>query len=307
MGGGKLFTFDDVISPETWTEASMRKIFNFSNYESKNEWYTYPNLFKILKTAGYYTVWLSSQETSVFDETTAANYPKICDVYKFPEFLETSKIYNPGELKDEIILSWLDEQLPNIHEKNFYLLHLLGAHCSYNHRYTEIFNKFTPEDEFKGNGFDNETQREMRAAYDNATLYNDFIVDEIIKRFEDKNAIVIYVSDHGEEVGDVMDYFGHGILPWFSCSSGMLEIPFLIWMSEKCRAENPELEQKIAASVHRPYMTDDLIHTMLDILGIETEDYDPSRSVINEKFNASRPRRFQNAVYDKEKGLVAIQ
>ena len=35
--------------------------------------------------------------------------------------------------------------------------------------------------------------------YDNATLYNDSIVDQIVRRFANEDAIVIYVPDHGEE------------------------------------------------------------------------------------------------------------
>lgn len=307
MGGGKLFTFTDVITSEISTEASMRKIFNFYNYEAKNEWYTYQNLFNILKAADYYTTWISVQEYKSFGERASSIFSELCNEYKFPELVEADK---SSESKnkisgDALVLLWLDEELSKVHEKNFYLLHLVGTHYYYDHRYTEPFRKFTADDEFLGKGFDSYSQRDMRAGYDNAVLYNDFIVDEIIKRFEDKNAIVIYISDHGEEIYESIDFFGHGLAT--RVTNNILEIPFLIWMSEKCRAENPELEQKIAASVHRPYMTDDLIHTMLDILDIETEDYDPSRSVINEKFNASRPRRFQNFIYDKEKGLVAIQ
>ena len=43
-------------------------------------------------------------------------------------------------------------------------------------------------------------QRSVVADYLNATFYNDFIVDSIIRMFSDRNAIVIYFSDHGEEV-----------------------------------------------------------------------------------------------------------
>ena len=42
-------------------------------------------------------------------------------------------------------------------------------------------------------------QRNVLADYDNAILYNDSIVDAIISRFEDKEAIIIYMPDHGEE------------------------------------------------------------------------------------------------------------
>lgn len=119
----------------------------------------------------------------------------------------------------------------------------------------------------------------------------------------DKDAIVIYVSDHGEEVYDSLDFMGHaeGMM-----SRNMIEIPMLIWVSEKFSAARPELTQRIAASVHRPYMTDDIIYTVLDIAGIETEDYHPSRSVINPAFDASRPRIYSGHIYTKEAGFSAL-
>ena len=45
----------------------------------------------------------------------------------------------------------------------------------------------------------NEQRRSILADYDNAVLYNDSIVYQIVKRFENKDAIVIYMPDHGEE------------------------------------------------------------------------------------------------------------
>ena len=51
--------------------------------------------------------------------------------------------------------------------------------------------------------------RMLLADYDNATLYNDSIMAEVIKRFEKEDAIVIYMSDHGEEAfGNGMEIFG---------------------------------------------------------------------------------------------------
>ena len=87
----------------------------------------------------------------------------------------------------------------------------------------------------------------------------------------------------------------------------------IIWTSDIFRRSYPELEERIAASIHRPYMTDDMIHTLLDIMGIETEEYEPSRSVINPVFDASRPRIYASRpgiysgrIYTKEAGLVAL-
>ena len=54
-------------------------------------------------------------------------------------------------------------------------------------------------------------------------------------------------------------------------------------------------------------MTDDMIHTLLDIMSIETPEYDPAKSIINPKFDSSRPRIYSGMLYDKENGLHALQ
>lgn len=52
------------------------------------------------------------------------------------------------------------------------------------------------------------------------------------------------------------------------------------------------------SSVHRSYRTDDLMHTMFDILGIRTTHYDASRSVINDEF-IERERIYGGVPYRK--------
>lgn len=47
-------------------------------------------------------------------------------------------------------------------------------------------------------------------------------------------------------------------------------------------------------------MTDDMIHTVMDIADIKTAEFDPTRSIINAKFNDKRPRIFDGMDYDKE-------
>ena len=71
----------------------------------------------------------------------------------------------------------------------------MGGHGLYYNRYPYAFNKFKAEDIRLQIG---ERFREIVAQYDNALYYNDYVVDEIIKRFRDKETLVIYVPDHGE-------------------------------------------------------------------------------------------------------------
>ena len=56
------------------------------------------------------------------------------------------------------------------------------------------------------------------------------VVNEIINKFKDENAAVIYFSNHGEEIYEERDYMGHGgTTPYLKYQ---VEIPFMIWMSQ---------------------------------------------------------------------------
>ena len=294
--------FTDTISPHSYTNAVLKKMFTFCRYDSQSEWFTYATLFRILKEAGFHTLWLSNQEAQIGGNVVAL-YSRQCNTTKFTEAF-TDKYENLTSY-DGVLLPILDDAIrnENEHDKNFYFIHLMGTHGRYSMRYPLEYDKFTAEDE---GGFDgiSRSQKKIRAEYDNAILYNDFVVSEIIRRFEDKNAIVIYVSDHGEEVYDSMNFFSHNE---GTPSRYMIEVPFIIWTSQKFRQAYPELEERIASSVDRPYMTDDMIHTVLDIMGIETPEYDPSKSIINPNFDSSRKRIYAGMLYDKERGLHEIQ
>ncbi|MBQ6112381.1 MAG: phosphoethanolamine transferase, partial [Synergistaceae bacterium] len=228
-------------------------------------------------------------------------YPSMCDYAEFTEKLKDD-MYR-GTAYDEALLPILDKTLNTKHSKNFYLIHLLGTHFHYHKRYPENFSVFSYEQEHTKLKVISDSNKEIRARYDNAVLYNDYVVNEIIRRFENKNAVVIYISDHGEEVFDEVNFFGHvGFM-----TRGTVEIPFMIWVSDEFSQSYPELERRIASSVHKPYMTDDMIHTLLDIMSIETPEYDPAKSIINESFDITRLRIPEGYIYDKDTGVHALQ
>ena len=80
----------------------------------------------------------------------------------------------------------------------------------------------------------------------------------------------------------------------------MLEIPLVIWMSDAYRAKRPEKVAAIESALERPYMTDDMIHTILDLADVETIQYDKTRSVINDDFYAGRKRIANDRDYELE-------
>ncbi|MBR3051472.1 MAG: sulfatase-like hydrolase/transferase, partial [Selenomonadaceae bacterium] len=134
------------------------------------------------------------------------------------------------------------------------------------------------------------------AEYDNAVLYNDFIVDEIIRRFENKNAVLIYISDHGEEVYEGRDFAWHSVEE--EGNVHMIEIPALIWASKSFREHYPEKISAINAALDRPYRTDYLIHAILELMDIRTTSFDETKSIIYKNFQ-ERPRIYNGAPYSK--------
>ncbi|WP_289185083.1 sulfatase-like hydrolase/transferase, partial [Helicobacter japonicus] len=137
----------------------------------------------------------------------------------------------------------------------------------------------------------------------NATLYGDFILSEIIKRFERSDSIVIYFSDHGEEIYDFRNFIGHSDS---KISRFMVEIPFIIYVSDSFIQKHPQLYKRIQKAQNQKYMNDDLMHTLLDIAGISLNGYESQRSLLatNKAFLKSRMRKVGDKSnvkdYDKE-------
>ena len=142
-----------------------------------------------------------------------------------------------------------------------------------------------------------EEKRTVMAEYDDALYYNDYIVSSIIDKFRDSETLVIYLPDHGEAVYDDGGFNGH---IEENPSRHMIEVPMVIWASDSFKDKYPDKWKRIMVAVNRPYMTDDMIHTVLDLTDIRTEDYDPTRSIVNDMFNSQRPRIFNGMNYDTE-------
>ena len=100
---------------------------------------------------------------------------------------------------------------------------------------------------------------------------------EIIKRFENKEAIVFYLSDHGEEVFQTRSIFGHTSM---NPSRPMLEIPFYIWISPTFRKNHGEIISGLSQQTKKAYNTEHLIHTIMDICDIHSKDFNKDKSLL---------------------------
>lgn len=289
---GELGVFRDVISPHSTTIAVLSELFTFCDHESDKDWYEYHNLIDVMNAAGYKTHWLSNQESSGIWGNVAQIYAEHSKVHQFTRIRDSREDYG---ILDEELFPLIDKAMTErSDDKNFYVVHLMGGHGLYYNRFPYAFTKFT-KDDIKLDK--TEKQKEVIAQYDNALYYNDYIVSSIIDKFRDEETLVIYVPDHGEAVYDEAGFAGH---IEENPSRHMIEIPVIMWASNKFKEKYPEKWAAIQAAVNRPYMTDDMIYTVMDLIDVKTAEFDPAKSIINAQFNASRPRIFNGLNYDTQ-------
>ncbi|WP_318260884.1 phosphoethanolamine transferase [Selenomonas sp. WCT3] len=292
---GELAVFRDTISPQGATVAVLRELFTFHDVESDKEWYRYNNLIDVMRAAGYKTYWLSNQESSGIWGNVAQLFAGRSDVKRFTQLRES---HEDGGRLDEELFPLVDEALQQPAEKNFYVLHLMGGHGLYYMRFPYLFTKFTKDDIPAPQKDLSEEKRTEIAQYENAMFYNDFVVSSLLGKFQDKEAIVIYLPDHGETIYDNGSNFAGHVEE--NPNHQQLEVPLIFWASPKYREKHPQKWQAVCAAVNRPYMTDDMIHTIMDLLGIRTAEFNPAKSVINPKFDGGRKRIVRGKNYDTE-------
>ena len=159
----------------------------------------------------------------------------------------------------------------------------MGAHFKYENRYPDSM-----KTAFKSIESDRIlTQKQLiQDEYDRAILNTDYVITEIIKSVKKyaKHSAVLYVSDHGEELDD-LERLGHN--EDFATKS-MYDIPFFLWQSEAYKNDSI-----LFFDPNRKYMTDDLFHSLAEILEINANEVDFTRSIFSKYFQ-SRPRVILN-------------
>jgi len=190
-----------------------------------------------------------------------------------------------------------------LNPQSLYIFHLLGQHVSYKQRYPARQRHFRAADYEQLRPALSASKRSMLAHYDNATLYNDSIVDAICQRFEGEDAIVIYVPDHGEECYEPGRDFicrNHSAAIDADLAHYEFEIPLWIWVSHRYAEAHPEVFRQVIEARNRRLMIDALPHTLLYLAGIHTQWYRPEYDVLSPEYNENRPRLLKATTdYDK--------
>lgn len=182
--------------------------------------------------------------------------------------------------------------------RRLWIYHLWGQHFDPATRFPDTpGNKvFTASDyTFRSEPWLDESRRAVIADYDNATLYNDSVVCRILDAHAGRNAVVVYFSDHGDEVYDFRDAVGRVGVPddpaLAACHrSAIHDIPFVVWFSDSYMRNFPGRVDEVRAAALRPADIDHVGYALLRLAGISTPRYDPTRDFLvrSDSVSASR-------------------
>jgi lipid A ethanolaminephosphotransferase len=134
---------------------------------------------------------------------------------------------------DDLLLSGLTQRIrASPARKVFVVLHQSGSHGpAYNTKVPPAFERFRPVCDSVE--LSQCTPQSLLNAYDNTILYTDHVLGRaigLLKEMQGVGAALIYISDHGESLGEHGLYL-HGT-PMALAPDVQKEVPFLVWMSE---------------------------------------------------------------------------
>jgi lipid A ethanolaminephosphotransferase len=190
--------------------------------------------------------------------------------------LNAPGLCSEGRCLDEGLLQGIDRRLAQAQGTQLLVLHQLGNHGpAYFRRYPAAFARFTPacEDE----DLQHCTREQIVNAYDNALLYTDHVLAQLITQLQARadsvDSALLYVSDHGESLGENR-LFLHG-MPYAIAPDVQTKVPMVMWASpgfaQGVGLDLGCLRQRAQAGVSH----DHLFHTLLGLLDVTTSLYEP--------------------------------
>ena len=284
---GDLAVFDDVVSPADFTNRAMMSVFSLDSLSAN---FGAEPLFPMcFRRAGYATAFYDNQYFAG-KGTLFISDKKLSDLMY--------NVRNDVKYDYDMDMVAAMDKMPS---PSLYVIHLNGQHYDYRERYPESFARFTADDKAYAK-YGSMEERLAVAQYDNATLYNDYVIDGIIRKFGDGDCCVIYFSDHGEEVYDYRDFVGHGNASLTCKRDYQLRVPLLVWMSPTYRERRPEKSARVMEAVHLPVSIDDVPHLLLEMAGIDGGYLNPKRSVASPLYDKAHHRVVLGCVdYDRDR------
>ncbi len=263
-----VISYPNIYSEATYTNASLPHILTRADSLHPERAKTEPSFIELFNRLNYQTYWLANQSSS----NSFIYFMKECDSLIYAN--ANKSVYVFDKWTDEDLLPHFDRVLKDeVRDGQLIILHTIGSHWYYNAHYTSDFEEFLPT--AKSRIVSSNTSEEMINSYDNTVLFTDYFISEIIGRLKDKNALLIYLSDHGEALGEGGQWLHANEVEQAHNPA------CLLWFSDEYRLRYPERVQTAEFNREKVYRTDVLFHTILEGANIKWEFIDPSLSIFS--------------------------
>lgn len=281
---GNLFVFTDAISPYNMTTLAVKNMLSTNSISLHQSWNEYPLVMSIFRHAGF--------DVAMWDNQKSENS------VLFSDFSNNSLFYNkkmtastyhhlnkgPFDYDQQLVDTALTvKRNPG---STFTVFHLMGQHTLPLWRYPENDKNavFTADSIQRADL--NDYERQYIAEYDNATRYNDFVIGNIIQYYSQRNAVILYLSDHGDEVYDYRDVVGrtHEPVKQKQALKYQYEIPMILWCSDQFMNTHPTIMENVRRAILRPFSSDNVPQLLMGLSGIRSSFYEPKKDVLSNQY-----------------------
>ena len=267
-------SFGNVSSCGTSTASSLPCMFSHlgkRGFESRGG--DHENLLDLLQRAGLAVLWLDNQ----------AGCKGLCDRIPHAMASGPAPLCEAGECLDDALLLGLDSRLAALPAERrargvVLVLHQMGSHGpAYFKRSPANRKPFQPE--CTTNVLQQCAHEALINAYDNSIAYTDHVlaqsIDWLAQRRGDYDGALLYVSDHGESLGENNLYL-HG-LPYALAPREQTHVPMVMWLSPQAGGLSRDCVQ---AQRDRALSHDNLFHTVLGFVGVASSEYQPGLDLL---------------------------
>lgn len=271
-----VINFPDMHSCGTSTEVSLPCMFSpFGRHDyDEKKIRSHQSLLHVLEHAGIATLWRDNQ----------SGCKGVCDGLEIQRLDDatTPGLCADGRCMDEILLENLAAQVRAKPGDRVVVLHQLGNHGpSYFQRYPAQFRQFAPTCDTADLG--KCSREDIVNSYDNAIRYTDHFLTRTIaslRGMEDYDTAMIYLSDHGESLGEKGLYL-HGV-PYAIAPEEQTRVPMVMWFSPGFTADRGLDMSCVRRRSAQRTDQDNLFPSVLGLMQVQTSVYDRSRDVFAE-------------------------
>lgn len=262
-----IVSLPNIYSEYTYTNRSIPHIMTRADSITEDYAFNEYSFISSFAVENYATAWLSNQDIA----DTYAAFVSECDtsVFVHPE----KSVFTFYNWYDIDMLPILERRLNEGNPHELIVMHTIGNHWYYNNHYPDSLARFTPIT--KSRETNSNTPEEIINSYDNAVLATDLFLAECIDKLRNHNAILIYLSDHGEALGENDEWLHANDSEWIKNPA------CLVWYSDAYRANYPDKIEALKLNKDLRFRTDFLYHSILHCAEIQTNLIDSSQVIFH--------------------------